>query len=177
MAYTERPDAGEYGAFYAGYVARVPEGDIVATLATQAEATLALLRGLADSAAGHRYAPGKWSIREVLGHMADTERVFAYRLMRFARGDATALPGFDENAWMAPAEFDARTLPSLLAEFAAVRNATVALLAGLPADAWTRGGTASGHHVSVRALAWMTAGHELHHRQILEARYLATLPA
>jgi hypothetical protein len=163
MAYTERPDAGEYGAFYAGYVARVPEGDIVATLATQAEATLALLRGLADSAAGHRYAPGKWSIREVLGHMADTERVFAYRLMRFARGDATALPGFDENAWMAPAEFDARTLPSLLA--------------GLPADAWTRGGTASGHHVSVRALAWMTAGHELHHRQILEARYLATLPA
>jgi hypothetical protein len=172
MAYDIRPDPGEYAPFYGRYVEMVPEGDIVAILARQSGDTLALLRELDDRQALHRYAPGKWSIKEVLGHIADCERVFSYRALRFARGDETELPGFDENAWMPPADFDSRPLAGLVAEFMSVRSATVALLAGLPHAAWERGGTASRARVTVRALAWMTAGHELHHRDILAVRYL-----
>jgi uncharacterized damage-inducible protein DinB len=177
MGYDTRPGHDEAASFYAGYIALVPEGDIVAILATQIDDTLALLSPLSQQQAAHRYAPGKWSIGEVLGHLADAERVFSYRAMRIARGDGTPLPGFDENAYVPAGRFDERPLASLVAEFAAVRRATVALLAGLPGDAWTRDGTASHSRVTVRALAWMTAGHELHHRAILAERYLEALPA
>lgn len=172
MGYEQRPQADEYAEFYGKYVAHVPGGDIVALLATQVDDTLALLRELTDAQARHAYAPGKWSIKEVVGHMADAERVFAYRALRIARGDTTPLPGFDENAYVPAGNFNDRPLASLLAEFMAVRGATVALLAGLPAGAWTRRGTASNAEVSVRGIAWITAGHELHHRAILEERYL-----
>jgi uncharacterized damage-inducible protein DinB len=172
MSYEQRPAAGEFAEYYAKYVDLVPGGDIVAILAMQLEDTLALLRELSDAQSLHAYAAGKWSIRQVIGHVSDTERVFAYRALRIARADATPLPSFEENAWVAAGGFDERPLASLLAELAAVRRATLALLAGLPADAWTRTGTASGFSVSVRGLAWIVAGHELHHRTILAERYL-----
>lgn len=172
MSYDQRPQAGEYAAFYAGYVALVPDGDIVAILATQLEDTLAMLRQVNEQQAGFRYAEGKWSIREVVGHIADAERVFAYRALRFARRDATPLPGFDENAWVEQAGADRRPLASLIAELAAVRAATVSLFASLAPESWTLSGTANGKEISVRALAWIAAGHELHHRAILNERYM-----
>jgi uncharacterized damage-inducible protein DinB len=177
MGYDERPQTDEYAAFYGKYVEKVPDGNIVALLATQVDDTLALLRELTDAQARSAYAPGKWSIKEVVGHIADAERVFAYRALRIARGDTTPLPGFDENMYTPAGSFNDRPLASLLAEFMAVRGATVALLAGLPQEAWTRTGTASNASVSVRGVAWITAGHELHHRQILAQRYLAAAPA
>jgi hypothetical protein len=172
MAYDQRPAADEYAEWYAGYVKLVPEGDIVAILATQLEDTLALLRELNEQQAGFRYAEGKWSVREVVGHMSDAERVFAYRALRFARNDRGPLAAFDENAWVEGSNFDQRPLASLIAELAAVRAATVSLLAGLAPDCWTKTGVASNNEVSVRALAWIIAGHELHHREILAARYV-----
>ena len=172
LSTTPLPD--EYAPFYAGYVARVPAGDITRTLEDCARETDALLRSDgARSLAGHRYAEGKWSVKEVVGHMTDAERVFAYRMMRIARADATPLPGFDENAYTPAGEFDARALDDLLEEFLAVRHATIRLVRGLPAEAWTRRGTASGKTISVRALAHIIAGHELHHRAILEQRYFS----
>jgi uncharacterized damage-inducible protein DinB len=175
MGYDQRPRTDEYAEFYGKYVEKVPDGNIVALLATQVDDTLVLLRELSDTQALSAYAPGKWSIKEVVGHMADTERVFAYRALRIARGDTTPLPGFDEKAYTPAGHFNRRPLASLLAEFMAVRGATVALLAGLPADAWTRTGTASNTAVSVRGIAWIMAGHELHHRAILAERYLTAL--
>jgi hypothetical protein len=172
MAYDQRPDTTEYADFYAGYIAHVPDGDIVAILATQLEDTRALLSGLDDQRALHAYATGKWSIKEVVGHVADAERVLAYRALRIARADTTPLAGYDENAWVPPARANSRPLLSLIEELAAVRGASVALFAGLPRDCWTRTGTANGVPVSVRALAWMIAGHELHHREIVAQRYL-----
>jgi uncharacterized damage-inducible protein DinB len=177
MAYDSRPGADEYDVYYARYVERVPDGDIVAILATQIEDTVALLRELNEQQAGFRYAEGKWSVKEVVGHMSDTERVFAYRALRIARRDNTLLAGFDENAWAAASPADARPLPSLIAELGAVRAGTVSLLAGLAPDDWTRRGRANDREVSVRALAWITAGHELHHRAILAERYVAPRPA
>jgi hypothetical protein len=170
--YEDRPGPDEFGAFYAGYVARVPKGGIVDLLARQVEDTCRLLEGLPESRAEHAYAPGKWTIKEVVGHLADSERVFSYRALRFARGDGAELPGFDEKLYVPAGQFGARSLGSLLDELRAVRRSTVRLLASLPAEAWLRSGVASGHPVSVRALACITAGHELHHRAILEERYL-----
>lgn len=168
---TTRPAPDEYAPYYGTYVSKVADGDVVATLKAQINGTLAYLRAIPESRAGHRYAEGKWSIREVIGHLADGERIFAYRALRFARNDETALPGFDENAFVANARFDDRTLASLLDEFAAVRAATVAQFDAFFPDEWQRGGTASGKHMSVRALAWVIAGHELHHLGILKERY------
>jgi hypothetical protein len=172
MSYDQRPADTEYGEYYRRYVQLVPEGNIVAILATQLEDTLALVRNMTDEQARSSYAPGKWSIKSALGHCADTERVLAYRALRIARGDVTPLPGFEQNAFAENAGYDDRPLPSVIAEFAAVRGATVALLAGLPPAAWGREGMASDMPVTVRALAWMIAGHELHHRGILAERYL-----
>lgn len=177
MSYGERPGSDEYAEFYGRYIERVPEGDIVAILATQLDDTLALLRELTETQALHAYAPGKWTIKQVLGHIADAERVFAYRVLRFARGDETPLPGFDENVYVPAGSFNDRPLASVIAELSAVRRATVALVAGLPEEAWTRRGTASGQTASTRGVVWTIAGHELHHRQILAERYLAALPA
>lgn len=167
-----RPAPAEHAPYYGSYVARVPDGDVVASLAKQLQGTLTLLRGLPEAAAGRRYAEGKWTIREVTGHLCDAERVFSYRAMRFARNDQTDLPGFDENAFVAQASFEKRTLASLCDEFAAVRAATVQLYSNLTSDEWERTGVANRARMSVRALAWVTAGHELHHLGILESRYL-----
>jgi uncharacterized damage-inducible protein DinB len=167
-----RPADTEYASFYAGYIAQVPEGDIVSLLAGQMEATSAFLAQLNEARGDHRYASGKWSIKEVIGHLADGERVFAYRALRFARGDETPLASFDENAWVPESGCDRRTLKDLAEEFRAVRMATLALARSLSSEAATRTGTASGKTVSVRALIYMIAGHELHHLAILRDRYL-----
>ena len=173
--YTGRPEPGEYSQFYAGYIARVPDGDIVAILRGQLRATQSLLAPLTASQADFAYASGKWTIREVVGHIADTERIMACRALRIARGDRTPLPGFDENEYVPQGRFDERSLPGLLTELEAVRASTVALFAGVPADAWERHGTASDAAISVRALACIIAGHELHHRALIETRYLAAM--
>lgn len=170
-ARTSPPAPTEYSEFYARYVARVPPGDIVAQLATQLASTLAPIRGLSEGEAERGYAPGKWTVKEVLGHLSDAERVFAYRALRIARGDTTPLPGFDENAYTPAGRFDDRDINSLISELVAVRSASVALLDSLPTEAWLRSGTASGAAVTVRGLAFIMAGHELHHRAILSERY------
>ena len=169
---TTRPEATEYAPYYGGYVGHVPTGDVVETLSTQGEGTLAFLRTISEEASLARYAPGKWSIREVVGHIIDAERIFTYRALRFARNDETALASFDENAYITNASFDDRTLASLSDEFEAVRRATVLLFASLNATEWMRRGIASNNAMSVRALAWVTAGHELHHVGIVKRRYL-----
>ncbi len=167
-----RPAADEYAPYYGTYVGRVADGDIVQTLASQVDGTLALLRSIPESRAGHRYAQGKWSIRELVGHVCDTERIFAYRALRFARGDQTPLPGYDENEFVANSRLDQRTLGSLVAEFEVVRRGTRVLLDNLFADEWVRRGNANGKEMTVRAMAWIIAGHELHHMGILKERYL-----
>lgn len=167
-----RPDSTEYAPFYAGYVSHVPEGDILTILEQGAQTTASLLTGLSPSQADFRYAPGKWSVKEVLGHIADAERIFAYRALRFSRGDQTPVPGFEQEGYIQHGNFGARTLSDLIAEFATVRQATLFLFRNLDDAAWRRKGTASGAEVSVRALAYITAGHEIHHREILRTRYL-----
>lgn len=166
-----RPEPGEYPPFYAPYVAAVPDGDVIAALERQGADVHALLNGLDDARAGHRYAPGKWSVREVLGHVTDAERIFSYRLLCIARGDTTPLPGFDENAYVPTSGADARSMASLLDEFDAVRRATLALLRGLPEAAITRTGNANGKPVSARAIPYILAGHAQHHLYVLTERY------
>ena len=168
----QRPVPGEYAPFHAGYVAMVPDGDVLAMLKTQHSETVRLLSRLGEPKSRHRYAPGKWSIREVIGHLIDAERVFTYRALTFARGDKTPLPGFDENMWAAASNADSRTLKSLLDELKALRAATLALFRGFNAEQLARIGIASGHPVSVRGLLYVTTGHERHHIKILRERYL-----
>jgi uncharacterized damage-inducible protein DinB len=169
--HTTRPSDSEYAEFYRKYVSRVPDGDIVEILREQIHVTCALIEKAGEEKAGYAYAPGKWTVREVIGHLADAERIFAYRALRFARGDETNLAGFDETAYVPTGRFDDRSLASMLEEFRAVRAATIALYAGLPPEAWSRSGPANNNIVSVRALVWITAGHERHHRALLEERY------
>lgn len=173
----QRPAPADCAAYYHKYIDRVPDGDVVATLEAQLGETLALFRSVPDEILDRGYAPGKWMIRQVVGHIADTERVMACRALRVARGDATPLPGFDENTYAETGRFGARSMDSLLDELTAVRRATVALLAGVPEEAWQRSGTASGHPVTARALAWIIAGHERHHAAIVRERYLGAAPA
>ena len=168
----ERPAADEYAEYYAGYVARVPEGaDLVELLGEQRDTTTAMLALLPAERGEFRYAPGKWSVREVVGHLSDAERIMAYRALRIARGDTTPLAGFDENAYVPQARSHDLGLPDLVAEWAATRQASIAMFGNLPAEAWTRRGSANGQVVSVRALAYIIAGHERHHVETLRTRY------
>lgn len=167
-----RPAADEYASFYAGYLQQVPDGDVVEALIGGAEIAAALLHDVPEEVAAKAYAPGKWTLKEVILHLADAERVFAYRALRFARGDATDLPGWDENAYAPMSGANDRTLESLLDELESVRESTVTLFEGLPEAAWTRKGKANGQPVSVRAIAWICAGHLLHHLEIIQERYL-----
>jgi hypothetical protein len=169
---SERPRAGEHAPYYSRYIDLVPPGDVIAQLRSQLDATLATLRAVSAENSLRRYQAGKWSLREVIGHLGDTERIMAYRALRFARNDRTPLPGFEQDDYIVPGHFDQREWSGLLAEFEAVRHSTVALLTGLDPDAWTRSGEASGQEVTVRALAWVIAGHELHHMAIVREHYL-----
>ena len=166
------PDRSEAAEYYFTYIDKVPPGDIRRVLSEQAADTLTLLRGISDDQSRHRYAPDKWSIRQVVSHINDAERVFAFRAFWFARGFDTPLPSYDQDAGMPFAMADERPWRSHADEFAAVRTATVALFESLPDAAWDRRGIASGSPVSVRALAYICAGHVAHHRGVLEARYL-----
>ena len=161
------PEPGEYNDFNWRYISLVPAGDIVRTLGEQLGPTLEFFGSLGEGVASKPYAPGKWTVKQVAGHLSDTERVFAYRALTFARGDAAELPGMDQDAFMVDSNFDARTLDDLCAEFENLRLANVRMFAGLPETAWLRSGIASGSNVSVRALASMIAGHERHHLKIL----------
>ncbi|MFI5209153.1 MAG: DinB family protein [Gemmatimonadales bacterium] len=166
-----RPAEDEYSPYFATYIGHVPAGDVLETLTRQLDDTAAFLAMVSPSQAAYRYAPGKWSVKEIVGHLSDAERIFAYRALRFGRGDPTPLSSFDENRYVPESGADARSIEELAQEFAAVRRATLALLAGLPPAAWSRRGEASGKMISVRALAWIIAGHELHHLGVLRSRY------
>ena len=168
----QRPAAGEYFEYYGKYIALVPDGDLLALLRAQNAETASLLASVSPAKADFAYAPGKWTIKEVLGHLCDAERVFAYRAMRFARADVTALAGFDENTYVPAGQFGERTLADLVEEFQAIRSATLHLARHLDGDALARRGTASGHPISVRALLYIIAGHERHHVALLRERYL-----
>ncbi|MFL6193601.1 MAG: DinB family protein [Thermoanaerobaculia bacterium] len=169
---TRRPDPSEHLDYYGKYIALVPEGDLLAQLEEQMKETQGLLRGLPEERAMFRYGPDKWSIKEVVGHLIDAERIFAYRALRFSRNDATPLPGFEENDYVRNADFDRRTLASLLDEWEQARRTTVLFFRNLSDEAWDRRGTANDAAMSVRAAAWVIAGHERHHRGILRERYL-----
>jgi len=166
-----RPVSDESTPFYHGYIAQVPDGNLIERLPEQAEDTRHLFSQLTEDAAMRRYAPGKWSVKEVLGHLIDTERVMGYRLLRIARGDSTPLSGFDQDFFVAAGRFDARMVNRLLEDYAAVRAATLELLRGLTEDDLARRGTANSNPVSARALAWIIAGHERHHLRVLRERY------
>ena len=167
-----RPAADECSPYYFTYIQQVPDGDIVHTLQSQHAAIHALLQHTTDSQAAAHPAPGEWSIKEIIAHLSDTERLFAFRALWFARGEQSALPGMEPNPWVAITNADTRTLSDLLAEFDQVRAASISLFAHLDADAWSRRGIASDAVVSVRALAWIIAGHELHHNRSLRETYL-----
>lgn len=168
---TERPPLAEYAPFYAGYVALVPETDILPVLEGQADAIRRLLAPVPAEKESDRYAEGKWSLRQVLGHLVDAERVFGYRAFCFSRGEQAALPSFDENQYVAASRSDSVPLGQLVEEFALVRQGNLAVLRRLDAREWARIGTASGKPVSVRALAWIMAGHPRHHLNVLRERY------
>jgi uncharacterized damage-inducible protein DinB len=165
-----RPASDEHDPYYRRYVDLV-DGELVPALEGGLAAWLPLVRGLDDDRARHRYAPGKWSVKEVLGHVADTERVFAYRALRIGRGDGTPLPGYDQDVFAAGADFDARPLSERIEDLEAVRAATLSLLRGFGAEALARRGTANERAISARALLWIIAGHERHHAAILRERY------
>lgn len=167
----QRPASSEYAPFYAGYIDALPPGDVLELLEAGIEDTLELLRGVPEERADHRYAPDRWSVRELAGHLADTERVMGVRALRFARGDQTPLPGFDQDLYVANAAFGRRPLEELAEELRIVRAGTLLLFRGMDSEAWTRRGTANGAVLSVRAIAHIIAGHERHHARVLRERY------
>lgn len=172
MIATGKPAASEVPAFYQGYVDAAPGGTLLESLA-HADTGFGGLTGLVGEAqGGHRYAPGKWSIKEVVQHVIDSERVFTYRALRFARNDTTALPGFDENTYAPASEADRRSMDELLAEAAIVRSATIALYRSFTPEMLARQGSANGNTISVQALGWIIAGHAAHHLRIIHQRYL-----
>ncbi len=167
-----RPDSSEYGPFFGNYVSNVPEADVCAALQSQRDETQKLLASIPEDRESFRYGPEKWSIREVVGHFTDAERVFAYRAMAIARGEQQSLPGFDEKAYVENARFDERPLSDLVDAYLAVRNASLIFFRQLDGKAWDRRGTANNNPVSVRGLAYITVGHERHHLRVLRERYL-----
>jgi DinB superfamily len=169
---TTRPVRSEAAEYYFTYIDKVPDGDIRRILETQSRELPALLESIPENRSELRYAPDKWSIREVVCHLNDCERLFVFRAFWFARGFTTPLPSFDQNVAIREAGADQRTWTSHIDEFRAVRAATVAFFATLPADAWNRRGIASDNPFSVRALAYITAGHVVHHIGLLKERYL-----
>lgn len=172
-----RPDTTEYLSYYDKYISMVPDDDILAVLESQMEDTAGFLGTIPESQASFRYAPDKWSIKELVGHVIDGERVFAYRALRFARNDKTPLPGFEQDDYVRYGAFDNCRLSDLASELKSVRQATLFLFKHLDEDAWKRRGVANDDEVSVRALAYIIAGHELHHREILRTRYLSSASA
>jgi hypothetical protein len=167
-----KPVEGEFLPYYARYIGLVASGDVLSTLRSQMTQTQNLLSGLPSSIATYRYAPDKWSVNELIGHVIDSERIFAARALRFARNDHTPLPGFEQDDYVRNSKFDAYPLAELASELESVRRASIFLFQHLEEPAWMRRGAANNAEVSVRALAYIIAGHELHHREMLLTRYL-----
>jgi len=172
----KRPEANEYAEYYGKYIAKVPGTDVVSVLESQRLQMLQLFAGRSERDGNFRYAPDKWTIKEVLGHVTDAERIFTYRALRIARGDQTPLPGFEQDDFVKNGGFGTRTLEDLVEEFGAVRGASVALFRSFDNAAWSKRGVASQKEVTVRALGFITAGHQIHHRMILEEQYFPAIP-
>jgi len=175
-AASARPQPTEYAANYEKYVALVPGNDIVAILEAQRLQMAQLFAARSERDGNFRYAPDKWTVKEVLGHVTDTERIFAYRALRIARQDQTPLSGFEQDDYVRAGGFGEQSLADLAEEFGLVRSATVALFRPLGDEAWSRRGVANKNEVTVRALAFIIAGHELHHREVLNERYFPAIP-
>jgi hypothetical protein len=172
----ERPETGEYAAYYEKYISLVSGTDVTGALEAQRVQTMQLFAGRSERDGNFRYAADKWTVKEVLGHVTDSERIFTYRALRIARGDQTPMEGFEQDDYVRSGGFNERPLASLAEEYACVRGASLALFRSLGKEVWLRRGTANKNEVSVRALAYITAGHELHHRQILDERYFSAIP-
>jgi uncharacterized damage-inducible protein DinB len=166
-----RPQAGEYAPYYERYISLIQENDILATLDRQRREMVLLLSGLSEEQGDFRYAPEKWSAKQVLGHVCDTERVFAYRALRIARADATPMEGFEQDDYVKNGPFARHVIAEVIEDYIAVRRATISLLRSLEEAAWSRRGIANKNEVTVRAIAYTIAGHEVHHRRILQEKY------
>lgn len=166
------PSREEYPAYYEGYIGMVPEGSLLDILSKQIDDITALFTGISEIQANYRYALGKWTLKEVIGHITDTERIMSYRLLRISRGDQTPLAGYDDEQYVKEALFQSSSIADLLEDFTAVRRSTLSLLKGLSEEAWNRKGFANNGEISVRALAYIIAGHELHHIKIIKNKYL-----
>jgi hypothetical protein len=170
-----RPDADDYAPYYGRYIDLVPDGDLIKSLREQFNNTLAILRSISETQSLTRYAPGKWSIKEVIGHLTDTERIMGYRALRIGRVDTTPISGFEQDDYVRAANFDACPFADIVSDFQIVRNASVALFRSFDENAMGRRGTANNFSVTVRALAYIIAGHERHHLSVLQTRYLPLL--
>ena len=167
-----KPINEEFPSYFEKYIDLVSEGSLEDALNKQIEDTSALLSGISEKQANYRYALDKWTLKEVIGHITDTERIMSYRLLRIARGDQSPLAGYDDESYVKEAAFHSCSLPDLLKDFSAVRQSTVSLVRSLPEDVWSRKGIANNSEISVRALAYIIAGHELHHVKIIKDKYL-----
>ncbi len=168
---TGRPDPTEHSPYFARYIDLATEDDIIDALEKQRGTTRGMFEGIDDKRGGYRYAPGKWSIKQVIGHMADSERVFAYRTLAISRGEKQSLPGFDEKTYVDGANFDSLSMRDLVENLSIVRAATLSLLRSLSPEAWTARGVANDSEVTPRALAYITLGHERHHLKVLKEKY------
>ncbi len=170
-----RPLPGEYAEGYAPYIAAAPEGDPLALLAAQLDEVTTLFSGLSEVQGGHRYAPGKWSLKDLLQHLSDAERIFAYRCLRIGRGDATPLAGWDEDTYAASAYADGRSVADLLADFHSARRSSLELFRSLPEASWMQQGNSNGRNVTARCFPYIDLGHAAHHLAIIRERYLPGL--
>jgi DinB superfamily len=171
-----RPEAGEFAEYYGKYIAKVPGTDVVGILESERLHMSQLFAGRSERDGNFRYAPGKWTIKEILGHVTDGERIFTYRALRIARGDETPLASFEQDDYVKNGGFASRTLADLAQEFDAVRGASISLFRSFDEAAWARRGVASQKPVTARALGFITAGHQIHHRMILEESYFPAIP-
>ncbi|HET7151102.1 MAG TPA: DinB family protein [Candidatus Acidoferrum sp.] len=172
----KKPEPGEYAEYYGTYISKVPGNDLMQVLESERLHMLQLFAGRTERDGNFRYAPGKWTVKEILGHINDAERIFTYRALRIGRGDATPLASFEQDNFVKNGDFGARKLADLAEEFGAVRSASVALFRSFGEDVWSKRGVASQKEVTARALGFITAGHQIHHRMILEERYFPAIP-
>jgi hypothetical protein len=169
---TDFPEPSEYDAFYAGYISCVTDPDVLSVLSRQQSVVLDLLGKVSEERSSVRYAPGKWSLKEVVGHLIDTERLFSYRGLCIARGENQGLPGFDQDDYVATGLFGTRSMPNLLGEYDAVRTSSIQLFRNFDPSVWSNHGVANEVIFSVRAIAFIIAGHEAHHLKVIRSKYL-----
>jgi uncharacterized damage-inducible protein DinB len=170
----KRPEIGEYDSYFSRYINLVPDGDILDILEQQNKETNTLLKDISDTQGQFKYSSNKWSVKEVIGHLTDTERILGYTLLCIARGEAQSLPSYDKNVYVKSAAFDKQSLEDLLANLTTVRKSTLQLLKSLNSEDWLRRGRANGSEVTVRALVIILVGHELHHRKIIKEFYIGS---